>query len=87
MAAEPRRHGIQCFRLGVGGGAAAPGRHLEAMIGVVDDVKSRALAEALRVAGRGWTEERFTRRQRWSGLISLIAWLAGLTAGRLIAYW
>ena len=42
---------------------------------------------ALRVAGRGWTEERFTRRQRWSGLISLIAWLAGLTAGRLIAYW
>ena len=42
---------------------------------------------ALRLAGRGWTEARFARRQRWGGLVSLVAWLVALTAGRLIAYW
>ena len=42
---------------------------------------------ALRMAGRGWTEARFARRQRWGGLVSLIAWLVALTSGRLIAYW
>lgn len=42
---------------------------------------------ALRLAGRGWAEERFARRQRWSGVVSLVTWLAALTAGRLIAYW
>jgi hypothetical protein len=37
--------------------------------------------------GGDWTDERFARRRRWAGLVSLIAWLAALTAGRLIAYW
>ena len=41
----------------------------------------------LRLAGRGWTDARFARRQRWGGLVSLAAWLVALTAGRLIAYW
>jgi hypothetical protein len=42
---------------------------------------------ALHLAGREWTEARFARRQRWVGLVSLLAWLIALTAGRLIAYW
>lgn len=42
---------------------------------------------ALRLAGRDWTDGRFARRQVAGGLVSLIAWLSALTAGRLIAYW
>lgn len=42
---------------------------------------------ALRLAGPDWTDERFARRQLAAGLVSLIAWLSALTAGRLIAYW
>ncbi len=34
-----------------------------------------------------WTDERRVRRQRWAGLLSLLAWLTALTAGRMIAYW
>ena len=41
---------------------------------------------ALRLAG-DWTDERHTGRRRWAGLVSLLAWLVALTAGRLIAYW
>lgn len=41
---------------------------------------------ALRLAG-DWTDERLGRRSRWAGLISLLAWLTALAAGRLIAYW
>lgn len=40
----------------------------------------------LRLAG-DWTDERFAGRRRWAGLVSLLAWLVALTAGRLIAYW
>jgi hypothetical protein len=40
----------------------------------------------LRLAG-DWTDERFGRRRRWAGLVSLLAWLVALSAGRLIAYW
>ncbi len=40
----------------------------------------------LRLAG-DWTDERFGRRRRWAGLVSLLAWLVALAAGRLIAYW
>ncbi len=40
----------------------------------------------LRLAG-DWTDERLARRRRWAGLVSLVAWLVALTAGRLIAYW
>lgn len=40
----------------------------------------------LRLAG-DWTDERLARRRRWAGLVSLLAWLVALTAGRLIAYW
>lgn len=42
---------------------------------------------ALRLAGRGWTDESFAWRHRVAGLVSLTAWLAALTCGRLIAYW
>ena len=42
---------------------------------------------ALRLAGPGWTDERFARRHVWTGIVSLAAWLAALTCGRLIAYW
>jgi len=41
---------------------------------------------ALRLAG-DWTDERFAHRRRWAGLVSLLAWLTALAAGRLIAYW
>ncbi len=42
---------------------------------------------ALRLAG-DWTDERLAgRRRRWAGLVSLLAWLTALAAGRLIAYW
>lgn len=41
---------------------------------------------ALRLAG-DWTDDGLTHRQRWAGLLSLLAWLTALTAGRLIAYW
>lgn len=40
----------------------------------------------LRLAG-DWTDERFGRRRRWAGFVSLLAWLVALAAGRLIAYW
>jgi hypothetical protein len=40
----------------------------------------------LRLAG-DWTDERRVGRRRLAGLVSLVAWLAALTAGRLIAYW
>lgn len=41
---------------------------------------------ALRFAG-DWTDDRFARRRAAAGFVSLIAWLAALTAGRMIAYW
>lgn len=41
---------------------------------------------ALRLAG-DWTDERLSRRSIWAGLLSLLAWLTALAAGRLIAYW
>jgi hypothetical protein len=41
---------------------------------------------ALRLAG-DWRDERLDLRRRWAGLISLLAWLTALAAGRLIAYW
>lgn len=41
---------------------------------------------ALRFAG-DWTNNRQARRRGWAGLLSLLAWLTALTAGRLIAYW
>lgn len=40
----------------------------------------------LRLAG-DWTDDRLTGRRRWAGLLSLLAWLTALTAGRMIAYW
>lgn len=40
----------------------------------------------LRLAG-DWTDDRHARRRAVAGLVSLVAWLAALTAGRLIAYW
>lgn len=40
----------------------------------------------LRFAG-DWTDDRHARRRAVAGLVSLLAWLAALTAGRLIAYW
>ena len=41
---------------------------------------------ALRLAG-DWTDDRLARRRAIAGALSLAAWLAALTAGRLIAYW
>ena len=41
---------------------------------------------ALSLAG-DWTDELLARRRGWAGLLSLLAWLTALTAGRLIAYW
>ena len=41
---------------------------------------------ALRFAG-DWTDDRLSRRRAWAGLLSLLAWLTALIAGRLIAYW
>lgn len=40
----------------------------------------------LRLAG-DWTDSHFGRRRALVGLVSLLAWLVALTAGRLIAYW
>ena len=40
----------------------------------------------LRLSG-DWTDDRLARRRGWAGSMSLLAWLAALTAGRLIAYW
>jgi hypothetical protein len=40
----------------------------------------------LRRAG-DWTDDRLAGRRRWAGLLSLLAWLTALTAGRMIAYW
>lgn len=40
----------------------------------------------LRLAG-DWTDDGLTRRRRLAGLMSLLAWLTALTAGRMIAYW
>lgn len=40
----------------------------------------------LRFAG-DWTDDRHGRRRAVAGLVSLLAWLVALTAGRLIAYW
>ena len=42
---------------------------------------------ALRLTGRGWTEPDRAGRQFWAGMVSLLAWLAALTCGRMIAYW
>lgn len=41
---------------------------------------------ALRLAG-DWTDDRLSRRRAAAGLLSLLAWVTALTAGRLIAYW
>ena len=41
---------------------------------------------ALRLAG-DWTGEGLGRRRALAGLLSLLAWLTALTAGRMIAYW
>lgn len=41
---------------------------------------------ALRFAG-DWRDDGPSRWRPWAGLISLLAWLTALTAGRLIAYW
>ena len=41
---------------------------------------------ALRLAG-DWRDDRLAGRRRWAGLVSLLAWLTALAAGRLIAYW
>ena len=41
---------------------------------------------ALRFAG-DWRDDRLGRVRAVAGLVSLLAWLAALTAGRLIAYW
>jgi hypothetical protein len=41
---------------------------------------------ALRLAG-DWMSEGHQRRQAAAGLLSLLAWLTALVAGRLIAYW
>ena len=41
---------------------------------------------ALRMAG-DWTSAGRTKRQAAAGLLSLMAWLTALIAGRLIAYW
>lgn len=40
----------------------------------------------LRLAG-DWKDDSRARRRRWAGLLSLLAWLTALTAGRMIAYW
>ena len=40
----------------------------------------------LRLAG-DWTDDSLKGRRRWAGLLSLLAWLTALTAGRMIAYW
>jgi hypothetical protein len=40
----------------------------------------------LRLSG-DWADDRLARRRGWAGLLSLLAWLTALTAGRLIAYW
>ena len=41
---------------------------------------------ALRLVG-DWTDDRHARRGTVAGLVSLLAWLIALSAGRLIAYW
>jgi hypothetical protein len=41
---------------------------------------------ALRLMG-DWRDDRLSGRRRVAGLVSLLAWLAALTAGRMIAYW
>ena len=41
---------------------------------------------ALRLMG-DWTDESHAGRRRAAGLVSLLAWLGALTAGRMIAYW
>lgn len=41
---------------------------------------------ALRLMG-DWTDDRLAGRRAVAGLVSLLAWLTALTAGRLIAYW
>ena len=41
---------------------------------------------ALRFTGDR-TDDRFARRRGAAGFVSLVAWLAALTAGRMIAYW
>ncbi len=40
----------------------------------------------LRLAG-DWTDDRFTRRRGVAAIVSLLAWLTALSAGRFIAYW
>ncbi|MGZ8287524.1 MAG: DUF6644 family protein [Allosphingosinicella sp.] len=41
----------------------------------------------LRWAKGAWTDDRHAPRHVWAGLLSLLAWLSALAAGRLIAYW
>jgi hypothetical protein len=41
---------------------------------------------ALRLMG-DWRDDRLAGRRRVAGLVSLVAWLGALTAGRMIAYW
>jgi hypothetical protein len=40
----------------------------------------------LRLAG-DWTDDAFARRRGVAAVVSLLAWLTALTAGRFIAYW
>lgn len=40
----------------------------------------------LRMAG-DWTDDGLARRRGWAGLLTWLAWLTALAAGRLIAYW
>ena len=41
---------------------------------------------ALHLAG-DWTEDRFALRRGVAAILSLLAWMTALTAGRFIAYW
>ena len=41
---------------------------------------------ALRLAG-DWTDDALARRRGIAAVVSLLAWLTALTAGRFIAYW
>lgn len=37
--------------------------------------------------GGDWTEDGQARRRGFAAMVSLLAWLTALTAGRFIAYW
>jgi hypothetical protein len=49
------------------------------MVGLVN-------AGLLRLAG-DWTDDALARRRGVAAMVSLLAWLTALTAGRFIAYW